>query len=92
MSYRILMVDDDREMVTLGKLILEREGFEVIYAYSGAEGLEKLNQSDSNIDLVLLDIMMIGMDGWQVLEQLKHHLPLMKFSHCVREMFLLNLY
>ena len=71
MTYRILMVDDDREMVTLGKLILEREGFEVIFAYNGVEGLEKLNQPDSNIDLVLLDIMMVGMDGWQVLEQIK---------------------
>jgi DNA-binding response OmpR family regulator len=65
------MVDDDREMVTLGKLILEREGFEVLYAYSGAEGLEILNRPDSNVNLVLLDIMMVGMDGWQVLEKIK---------------------
>jgi DNA-binding response OmpR family regulator len=71
MAHRILMVDDDREMVTLGKLILEREGFEVLYAYNGAQGLEILNKPDSKIDLVLLDIMMVGMDGWQVLEKIK---------------------
>jgi DNA-binding response OmpR family regulator len=67
------MIDDDREMVTLGKLILEREGFEVLSAYSGAEGLQILNKEHNNIDLVLLDIMMVGMDGWQVLESVKNN-------------------
>lgn len=71
MKHRILMVDDDREMVTLGKLILEREGFEVVSAYNGTEGLDVLNESNGSIDLVLLDIMMVGMDGWQVLETIK---------------------
>jgi DNA-binding response OmpR family regulator len=63
------MVDDDREMVALGKLILEREGFEVLPAYGGKEGLEILKKE--SVDLVLLDIMMLGMDGWQVLETIK---------------------
>ena len=72
MPHQILMIDDDREMVTLGKLILEREGFEVLYAYNGADGLKILNQEDHNIALVLLDIMMVGMDGWQVLETIRN--------------------
>lgn len=71
MSHRILMIDDDREMVTLGKLILEREGFEVLSAYNGAEGLQILDKETSNVELILLDIMMVGMDGWQVLEKIK---------------------
>jgi two-component system, OmpR family, response regulator len=70
-AYQILMIDDDREMVTLGKLILEREGFKVLYAHSGVEGLEILNKERDNISLVLLDIMMVGMDGWQVLEKIR---------------------
>ena len=45
MAHRILMIDDDREMVILGKLILEREGFDVLSAYTGKEGLQVL---DSN--------------------------------------------
>jgi len=72
MPHQILMIDDDREMVTLGKLILEREGFEVLHAYNGVQGLEILNQDDHHISLVLLDIMMVGMDGWQVLETIKN--------------------
>lgn len=72
MKHKILMVDDDREMVTLGKLILEREGFEVVSAYNGTEGLDILNNSNGSIALVLLDIMMVGMDGWQVLETIKN--------------------
>jgi DNA-binding response OmpR family regulator len=65
------MIDDDREMITLGRLILEREGFEVISAHGGLEGLEILNKADQQIDLILLDIMMLGMDGWQVLQIIK---------------------
>ena len=83
MAYRILMIDDDREMVALGKLILEREGFEVLFAYGGREGLEILNENE--VHLVLLDIMMLGMDGWQVLETIKNdekyaHLPVIMLT------------
>jgi len=70
-AYRILMIDDDREMVALGELILKREGFEVVSTYNGADGLEALNRESSSINLVLLDIMMIGIDGWEVLETIK---------------------
>lgn len=83
MAYRILMIDDDREMVALGKLILEREGFEVLFAYGGREGLEILDKNE--VHLVLLDIMMLGMDGWQVLETIKNdekyaHLPVIMLT------------
>lgn len=69
--YRILMIDDDPYVVALAKLILERKGdFKVLGAYCGQEGLDILNR-ESNIDLILLDIMMVGMNGWEVLEALK---------------------
>ncbi len=72
MAHRILMIDDDREMLTLGRLILEREGFEVVSAHNGLAGLEALKKEDRQIDLILLDIMMLGMDGWQVLQTVKN--------------------
>jgi DNA-binding response OmpR family regulator len=79
------MIDDDREMVTLGKLILEREGFEVLHAYDGVEGLKILENENNPIALVLLDIMMVGMDGWQVLKTIKSndklkHLPVIMLT------------
>jgi len=82
---RILMIDDDREMVDLGKLILEREGFSVLFAYSGAEGLSTLNREGDAVDLILLDIMMLGMDGWQVLKAIKtndrlQHIPVIMLT------------
>lgn len=85
MAYRILMIDDDREMVTLGKLILEREGFEVLSSFNGAEGLQTLDKEGNKIDLILLDIMMVGMDGWQVLEAIKNdpkhaHIPVIMLT------------
>jgi len=85
MAKRILMIEDDREMVTLGKLILEREGYEVLAAYGGAEGLELLRGQQGEVDLLLLDIMMIGMDGWQVLTEVKtdeklRHIPVIMLT------------
>ena len=66
---RILMIEDDEEMIALGELILEREGFEVISATTGPEGLALLGSSPA--DLILLDIIMDEMDGWDVLETIK---------------------
>jgi CheY-like chemotaxis protein len=85
MARRILMIEDDREMVTLGKLILEREGYEVLAASGGAEGLELLRQEDGDVDLLLLDIMMTGIDGWQVLTEVKadeelRHIPVIMLT------------
>jgi len=70
-THQILIIDDDREMVTLGRLILQREGFKVLSTTSGQEGLDLLDKEYKNVDLVLLDIMMLGMDGWQVLQKIK---------------------
>lgn len=84
MAHRILIIDDDKEMVALGRLILEREGFDVVFAYGGQEGLDVLDR-DGDIDLILLDIMMLGMDGWQVLETIKQsgthaHIPVIMLT------------
>ena len=66
---RILMIEDDEEMIALGELILAKESFEVLSATNGAVGLDLLR--DNAVDLILLDIMMDEMDGWQVLETIK---------------------
>ncbi len=85
MAHQILMIDDDREMVALGRLILEREGYQVLSAYNGQAGLEILGREDSQVDLILLDIMMLGMDGWQVLKAIKSnekhaHIPVIMLT------------
>ncbi len=80
MPPRILMIDDDPDMVTLGKLILEREDkFEVVSTYSGRTGLKILDQ-DKNVDLVLIDVTLVDMNAWDVLKAIRNnndhiHLP-----------------
>ncbi|MDY7040458.1 MAG: response regulator [Chloroflexota bacterium] len=69
MTKRILMIEDDKGMVSLGRLMLEGAGYEVLAAYNGPQGLKILRENE--VDLVLLDIMMVGMDGWQVLDDIK---------------------
>lgn len=66
---RILCVEDEPEMIDLMRLILSRRGFEVSGASGGLEGLSKIRANHP--DLVLLDLMMPDMDGWEVYQQMK---------------------
>lgn len=68
-EYKILVVDDVQSNVLLLKALLEREGFNIVYAMNGAEALEKVN--NEHPDLVLLDVMMPDMDGFEVAGRLK---------------------
>jgi len=66
---RIMVVDDESDIrFVIGKM-LEKEGFEVVHAESGEEALELI--SSSKPDLVLLDIMMPGLDGWETCRKIK---------------------
>jgi two-component system OmpR family response regulator len=67
--YTILVVDDSPMIVDVFVAMLERGGFRPIAAYSGQEALEVLK--DVTPDLILLDIMMEPMDGWETLERIK---------------------
>jgi two-component system response regulator VicR len=69
MKRRLLYIEDEQEMIELVKLILARRGFEVIGAIGGREGLEAIRSLLP--DLVLLDLMMPDMDGWDVYQQMK---------------------
>ncbi len=69
MKGRIMVVDDEPDVRTLCKINLEYEGYEVIEASDGMTALDLIGKEHP--DLVILDIMMPEMDGWQVLEKLK---------------------
>ncbi len=66
---RILCIEDEPEMVELIRLILGRQGFEVLGAYSGHQALKLLE--NEAVDLILLDLMMPEMDGWEVFRRLR---------------------
>ena len=66
---KILVVDDDANICELLRLYLTKEGYQVTVANDGEEGLEKFNAVKP--DMVLLDVMMPGMDGWQVLKAVR---------------------
>jgi two-component system, OmpR family, response regulator VicR len=68
-SQSIVYIEDDIEMIDLVKLILSRRGFEVKGAHGGREGLDVVQQERP--DLILLDLMMPDVDGWDVYQQLK---------------------
>lgn len=66
---RIVCIEDEPEMINLIQLILERKGFEVIGADGGKSGLDTVRAEKP--DLILLDLMMPDMDGWEVYQKLK---------------------
>jgi DNA-binding response OmpR family regulator len=65
----VVCIEDEPEMVDLIKLILGRKGFELTGAMGGREGLEVIRRVKP--DLVLLDLMMPDIDGWEVYQQMK---------------------
>jgi DNA-binding response OmpR family regulator len=65
----VVCVEDEPEMIDLIKLILRRKEFELVGAVGGREGLETVRKLKP--DLVLLDLMMPDMDGWEVYRQMK---------------------
>lgn len=69
MSTKIMVVDDEPDTVDLVSLVLEDEGYEIMPAYTGREALDML--SDAKPDLILLDIMMPGIDGWNVYQSIR---------------------
>jgi len=70
MNKKILVVDDDTGLLTLLQLGLEREGFTVVTADNGKDGLRRAYETRP--DVVILDIAMPGMDGWQVCQRLRN--------------------
>jgi len=66
---RILVVDDDRPTVLIISSVLKKQGYEVHTAFDGVSGLKKAQEIKP--DLIVLDIMMPGMDGYQVCRRLQ---------------------
>lgn len=66
---KIVCIEDDPEMIDLVKLILTRKGYDVTGATNGPDGLDAVKQVKP--DLVLLDLMMPDMDGWEVFQRMR---------------------
>lgn len=67
---RVLCIEDDAEMIELITLILEQHGFDVVGRTNGLSGLEAAHSHKP--DIILLDLMMPEMDGWDVYRHLRH--------------------
>ncbi|MDP2995069.1 MAG: response regulator transcription factor [Anaerolineales bacterium] len=69
MTQKVLAIDDDPAMTELLTLLLKTHGFNVLTANTGEDGV-KITREDSP-DVIILDLMMTGMDGWQVCNQIR---------------------
>lgn len=70
---QVLIIDDDKELCALMKKCIEQENLSAVTAYSGIEGLQiiKENQNNNGFSLIILDVMMPYMDGFQVLKKIR---------------------
>ncbi len=66
---KILIADDDKNIVELLRLYIEKEGYSTIIAYDGKQAVESFK--NENPDLIVLDVMMPEMDGWQVCKEIR---------------------
>lgn len=69
MQRRVVCIEDEPEMIDLMSLIVARQGFEFIGARGGLTGMETVRQTMP--DLILLDLMMSDVDGWEVFDSLR---------------------
>ena len=78
---KILIVDDESRMRKLIRDFLEREGYKIIEAADGVEALERFYE-DKEISLIILDVMMPRMDGWQVCKEVRQNskVPIMMLT------------
>lgn len=80
MNEKVLVVDDEREIVNLLKLYLEKDKFEVIQAFDGEEGFRAIE--NNKIDIVVLDIMMPKLNGFELVKKIRerHEIPIIMLS------------
>jgi len=88
MSEKILIADDDPNATRFAQFVLEQKGYQVVTASNGLEGLNKV--AEEKPDLVILDIMLPGMDGFQICRRLRAaestaRLPILMLSGKARE-------
>ena len=68
---KVLIIDDDKELCTLMKKCVEQENLTAVVAGGGIEGLQMLEENKNVCSLIILDIMMPDLDGFQVLQQIR---------------------
>jgi len=81
---KILIVDDEEDIVNLTEKFLQLENYETLTCSSGSEALEIVEEKHEDIALVLLDIMMPGLSGFEVLRNIKSN---EKFNHILVVLF-----
>ena len=73
MNKKIMVVDDEPDILSYVVQVLELNGYEVVKAINGKDCLDKLYKSSTSPDLILLDIMMPGLCGWDVVTKIKEN-------------------
>ena len=78
----VLIIDDDKELCTLMKKCVEQENLSAVVAHGGLEGLRLLEENKDTCSLIILDVMMPGMDGFETLKKIrqKSKVPVLMFT------------
>ena len=76
---KVLFIDDEQMLRTLGERILKKAGYEVVTAESGKEGIEAFSASPDTFDLIIIDQSMHGLSGIETMQELRRKKPEIPF-------------
>lgn len=81
MKYKILICDDEKEILEILELYLGKEGYEIVQASDGLEAIDKIKEND-DLDLAILDIMMPHVDGYKLVREIRnlYSIPIIMLS------------
>ncbi len=71
MAIEVLLIDDDPDLSTMLRTLLRGQDFQIKAVYSSVEGIESCRDPDSQPDVVILDLLMPEVDGWEVCERIR---------------------
>ena len=74
-SETVLLVDDEQLIIDVGRALLNKLGYQVVIANNGLEAVEKVTDSENEIDLVILDLIMPGLDGGKTFDRIRKIRP-----------------
>ena len=77
---KVLIIDDDKELCALMKKCIEQEKLSAVTVYNGIEGVRLIDENKDSYSLIILDVMLPDIDGFQILQKIRSNIPVLMLT------------